>query len=74
MSWEAIPECPCIYFGSGVVVSCLHADAACLKMDVCVCVRTCVYADAVYPQMDVMVASLRTERHLEETFQGRTCS
>lgn len=31
---EAIPECPCMCFGSDVVVSCVHADAACLKMDV----------------------------------------
>lgn len=40
---EAIPECPCMYFGSDVVVSCLHADAACLKMDtrVCAFVRLC---------------------------------
>lgn len=34
----AISECPSMYFGSDVVVSRLHADAACLKMDVCVCV------------------------------------
>ncbi len=68
---EAIPECPCMYFGSDVVVSCLYADAACLKMDVCVCL--CDPAEAAYPQMDVkMVASLRTKRHLEEAFQGRT--
>lgn len=75
--WEAIPECPCMYFGSNVVVSCLHADAACLKMDmrVCVCVPLCVNAEAAYPQMDVeTVVSLRRERHLEETLQGTTCS
>lgn len=66
---EAIPERPCMYFGSDVVVSCLHADAACLKMDTRVC------AEAAHPQMDVKtVASLRTERHLEGTFQGRTHS
>lgn len=33
------------------------------------CLRVC--AEAAYPQMDVeLVASLRTERHLEETFKG----
>lgn len=44
--------------------------------DGCACVVcVCVYAEAAYSQMDVeMVASLRTERHLEETFQGRTRS
>lgn len=68
---EAIPECPCMYFGSDVVVSCLHADAACLKMDT----RACRCAEAAHPQMDAKTAaSLRTERHLEGTFQGRTHS
>lgn len=38
---EAIPECPCMYFGSDAVVSCLHADAARLKMDVRVFVCLC---------------------------------
>lgn len=28
-------QCPCMLVGLGVVVSRLHADAACLKMDVC---------------------------------------
>lgn len=51
MSWEAIPECPCIYFGSGVVVSCLHADAACLKMDVCVCVRASMLMQCIHRWM-----------------------
>lgn len=69
MWWEAILECPCMYFGSDDVVSCLRADTACLKMDMC------VYAEAAHPQMDVkIVASLRTERHLVETLQGRTHS
>lgn len=70
---EAIPECPCMYFGSDVVVSCLRADAACLKMDACMCLCPC--AEAAYPQMDVeTVASLRTEGHLEETFQDSSSS
>lgn len=40
---------PFYVFGSDVVVSCPHADAACLKMDVFV--RADV--EAAYPQMDV---------------------
>lgn len=72
---EAIPGRPCMYFGSDVVVSCLRADAACLKMDARACVRLRVCAEAAHPQMDVKTgASLRTERHLEGTFQGRTHS
>lgn len=64
-----------MYFGSDVVVSCLHADAACLKTDACVRVCVCVRAEAAHPQMDVKTAaSLRTQRHLEGTFQGRTRS
>lgn len=58
-----------------MLLSCLHADAAALKMDMCVFVCVRAYAEAAYPQMDVeTVAPLRTERrHLEETFQGRRC-
>lgn len=59
---EAISECPSMCFGSNVL--CLHADAACLKKDMCECARVRVCAEAAYPQKDVkMVASLRTERH-----------
>lgn len=32
----------CVFFGTGVVVSCLRADAAHLKMDVCVWGCVCV--------------------------------
>lgn len=67
--WRAaIPECPCMYFGSDIIVSCLHADAAWMKMDVCVLVCPCW--GSVSTDGCKTVAFLRTQRHLEGTFQG----
>lgn len=64
----AIPECPCMYFGSNIIVSCLHADAAWMKMDVYVFVCPCW--GSVSTDGCKTVAFPRTQRHLEETFQG----
>lgn len=62
---EAVPERPCMCFGSDVVVSCLRADAARLEMDACMCL--CPRADAAYPQMDVDNGGLSEDR---EAFRG----